>query len=119
MKDRFDAVQRDLDRLAYDVRVFAPVAGQIGAVEATVGDLERSLTTVIGDVRDLARESARAVQDAKDRAAAAERVANDLANDVIRTGRAENLKLIGVVLGSFTTIATAILGTLAALGKFG
>lgn len=113
LDDRFREVDRQLSELQHDVRVLAPVVGQVGGLEADVEGVFRALSEVRGDLRDLQRESAAAVRRAEKAAAAAVQRADSTANDVIRSGRAENLKLIALVLGSFTTviglIVTAIL----------
>ncbi len=113
LDDRFREVDRQLGELQHDVRVLAPVVGQVGGLEADVEGVFRALSEVRGDLRELQRESAEAVRRAEKAAAAAVQRADSTANEVIRSGRAENLKLIGLVLGSFTTviglIATAIL----------
>lgn len=76
--DRLDGLDATLKSVQYDLRVFAPVAGQVGVLESKVSDARIEL----GELRKEIRE---------DRAA----------------NRGETLKVIFVVVGVFATITGA------------
>lgn len=118
LDDRFRDVDRQLAALEHDVRVIAPVAGQVAGIEADVDGLQRALGEIRVDLRDLQRESAAAIRRAESAAIEAGRRADTNANDVIRSGRIENLKLIGIVIGAFATIIGIVL-TAYLTGKLG
>lgn len=118
LHDRFEEVDRRLAALERDVRVVLPVAGQVAHAEAAAIAVERELEDVRAELRAVERAAADEVRRAVDAARLAADNANATANDVIRSGRTENLKLIGIVVGSFTTLAGSII-TLVATGKIG
>lgn len=92
---RFRAIERRLDDVSETLRVLAPVVRQVGNVEA---DVEHALSTIgevkgeLKDIRTFTRDLEKGM------------------TDVIRSGRTENLKLIGIVVGAFTTIGGIVIG---------
>ena len=100
------------------MRAFGPAVGQAAFAFAAVEELESELRAVRAELVGVERAAAAEVAAATSAALAAVAAADKTANDVIRSGRTENLKLIGIVVGSFTTIATALL-TLVATGRLG
>ena len=105
--DRFNAIDRRLADVEIDVKT-----------RADAGAVIRELENLREELRELQHEAANRLAAAEQLARDAERTANNTANDVIRAGRAENLKLIGIVTGAFTALATAIIG-LFATGRVG
>lgn len=101
---RFEHLNQVLEGLEYQIRVFAPVAGQVVRLEASREEVMRELSRLRSDLKD-AEESAVKALDA----------AYKIRNDIILAGRTENLKLIGIVVAAFT----ALTGTVAAVLKFG
>ena len=117
-EERVRALDKALERLEYDIRVLMPLTGQIGGLEADVDAVERELANLRLDLVTLRNEALAAAQAAATAAQVAKDTANTTANEVIRSGRTENLKLIGIIVGAFTTIAGTII-TLYATGKLG
>lgn len=107
LEERFREIDRRLGAVEIDVKT-----------RADAGAVVRELEYLREELRELQREAADRLARAEQLARDAERTANTTANDVIRAGRAENLKLIGIVTGAFTAIAGAII-TLFATGKVG
>ncbi len=98
IQDRFDEIDRRLAAVEIDVKTRADgpmMASEIGLLRTSI--------------RELKQEYAEEVRRAKDAAQAAVVTANNIANDVIRSGRMENLKLIGIVVGAFVTISGIVL----------
>lgn len=100
--DRFEEIDRRLLNVETDVKT-----------RADAGVVVRELETLRDSIRTLKSEYADDVRKARDAAAAAVLTANQIANDVIRAGRSENLKLIGIVIGAFTTICGGIIAAVA------
>lgn len=92
---RFRAIEQHLDDVSQTLRVLAPIVRDVGNVQADVDHALATLTDVRSEVRDLRA------------------VTRDLEKgmtDVIRSGRVENLKLVGIVVGAFTTIGGVVIG---------
>lgn len=84
LDDRFKDIDRALADVQYHVRTFAPVAAQVGVIEAKLTDAREEL-------RDLRTEYK------ADRA----------------SSRAEVVKLVGIVIGSFIAAAGAVAAAVA------
>lgn len=89
LDDRFKAIDDALKDVQYDIRVISPLAGQVGI-------LDSNLTMARSELRELRQEI----------------------RETTAAARSENVRLVGIVVGSFTAIASAIIG-LFATGKVG
>lgn len=76
--DRLDDLDATLKSVQYDMRVFAPVAGQVAVLESKVGDARDQLIELRKEIKE-------------DRAA----------------GRGEMMRVLFVVIGVFATITGA------------
>lgn len=118
LSDRFADLDRRLADLELDVRAFGPAVGQAATAIAGVDELEHELKLVRAELVLVERAAAKEVKDAQTAARTAIDAANTTANDVIRSGRSENLKLIGIVVGAFSSVVMAVLALLAT-GRLG
>lgn len=92
---RFRAVEQRLDDFSDTLRAIAPVVRQVGNVEADVEHMQRAVGEIKGEIKDL-RVFTRDLDKGM--------------TDMMRSGRTENLKLIGIVVTAFTTIGGIVVG---------
>ena len=88
---RFRAMEQRLDDVSDTLRVLAPVVRQVGNIEADVEHAQAAIAEIKAFNRDLEKGM----------------------TDVIRSSRTETVRLIGIVVGSFTAVAVAIIGAFA------
>lgn len=113
MNEKFRAVERDIARIEGEVRTLMPLVGQIGVVQADVEAIEANLSALRQDLRDYHAEAKASIAKAEQVARDAEKAAASTATEVLRSGRSEMVKFIGILVGAFATIAVAIIGAYA------
>jgi hypothetical protein len=91
LDERFKGIDKALESAEYHIRAFAPVAVQVGVLEVSLKEARDDLKELRADHKALRDERAR------------ERASN----------RAEVMKLVGIVVGSFIAAVGAVAAAVA------